>query len=67
MLACTEIPLVMQTGDVVDGRGQAVPLIDTLEALADAALDVHARSTGARRISPPAPQPVEDRGDLERV
>lgn len=38
LLACTEIPLVMQTGDVLDATGRVVPLVDTLEALADAVL-----------------------------
>ncbi len=39
LLACTEIPLVLQTGDVMRADGRAVPLIDTLGALARQALD----------------------------
>jgi aspartate racemase len=38
LLACTEIPLVLKQGDVKDSNGQVVPLIDTLEAQARAAI-----------------------------
>jgi aspartate racemase len=36
LLACTEIPLVLKTGDITNSAGEDVPLIDTLEALAHA-------------------------------
>ncbi len=39
LLACTEIPLVLKTGDVKDAQGEDLPLIDTLAALAKQALD----------------------------
>ena len=38
LLACTEIPLVLQNGDIRNSAGDAVPLIDTLEALAREAI-----------------------------
>ena len=38
LLACTEIPLVLKTGDVKDKDGKPVPLIDTLEAQAREAI-----------------------------
>jgi aspartate racemase len=38
LLACTEIPLVLKTGDVLNPAGVVVPLIDTLEAQAREAI-----------------------------
>lgn len=38
LLACTEIPLVLQQGDVTNAQGEPVPLIDTLEAQAREAI-----------------------------
>lgn len=38
LLACTEIPLVLKTGDTTTDAGEAIPMIDTLEALAKEAL-----------------------------
>ena len=38
LLACTEIPLVLQHGDIRNARGEPVPLIDTLEAQAREAI-----------------------------
>jgi aspartate racemase len=38
LLACTEIPLVLKTGDTKTEAGENIPMIDTLEALAKAAL-----------------------------
>ena len=39
LLACTEIPLVLKTGDLQDKHGDNIPMIDTLGALASAALE----------------------------
>jgi aspartate racemase len=39
LLACTEIPLVLKTGDTKTEAGENIPMIDTLEALAKAALE----------------------------
>jgi len=39
LLACTEIPLVIRTGDIQRSDGSDIPMIDTLEALAKAALE----------------------------
>jgi aspartate racemase len=39
LLACTEIPLVLKTGDTKTEAGEDIPMIDTLEALAKAALE----------------------------
>jgi aspartate racemase len=38
LLACTEIPLVLHAGDLMDDAGRELPLIDTLGALAKQAL-----------------------------
>lgn len=39
LLACTEIPLVLKTGDIKNPEGKVIPLIDTLEAQAREAID----------------------------
>lgn len=39
LLACTEIPLVLKTGDIKDASGTDLPMIDTLASLAKAALN----------------------------
>lgn len=51
LLACTEIPLVLKTGDIKDAHGTDLPLIDTLASLAKAALS-RAESTPARIATP---------------
>lgn len=38
LLACTEIPLVLKTGDIKNKDGKVIPLIDTLEAQAREAI-----------------------------
>lgn len=43
LAACTEIPLVLQTGDVKNDAGEATPVIDTLKALNTGMLE-HAMS-----------------------
>jgi aspartate racemase len=49
LLACTEIPLVLKTGDIRNKDGTHLPLIDTLGALAQDALQ-RAESTPSRRL-----------------
>jgi aspartate racemase len=39
LLACTEIPLVLKTGDIKNRDGKVIPLIDTLEAQAREAIE----------------------------
>ena len=51
LLACTEIPLVLETGDIKDAHGSNLPLIDTLASLAKAALS-RADSMPARIETP---------------
>jgi aspartate racemase len=51
LLACTEIPLVLKTGDLKDAHGKDLPLIDTLESLAKEALS-RAASAPARVETP---------------
>jgi aspartate racemase len=51
LLACTEIPLVLQTGDVQDASGGDLPMIDTLASLAKAALD-RAETKESRLVTP---------------
>ncbi len=51
LLACTEIPLVLKTGDIKDSNGKKLPLIDTLASLAKEALS-RAESTPARIATP---------------
>ena len=51
LLACTEIPLVLKTGDILDAHGKKLPLIDTLASLAKEALS-RAESTPARIATP---------------
>ena len=51
LLACTEIPLVLKTGDIKDAHGNNLPLIDTLASLAKEALS-RAESTPARIATP---------------
>lgn len=51
LLACTEIPLVLKTGDIKDAHGGDLPLIDTLASLAKAALS-RADSMPARVETP---------------
>jgi len=51
LLACTEIPLVLKTGDILGAHGKELPLIDTLASLAKEALS-RAESTPARIATP---------------
>jgi len=51
LLACTEIPLVLKTGDLQDEDGRALPMIDTLGALAKQALE--RAETGTSRLATP--------------
>jgi aspartate racemase len=51
LLACTEIPLVLKTGDVKDAQGKDLPLIDTLGALATQAL-AKAETKQSRLVTP---------------
>jgi aspartate racemase len=51
LLACTEIPLVLRTGDIHDASGSDLPMIDTLASLAKAALS-KAETKQSRLVTP---------------